>query len=244
MIRLLLRQPGAESSVVCFSKDVKVPVKVRRTLSSVGTSSSNRRSPSFCHNDDRTMVKHCFYKIHQKTNQGIHPQHVKEYAHHATFLPCPKCNKQSKTEGIWGISQHDACSEYGVGIKPGQPGSGKGQTIYLEIWSKAQSVFVTPLLCIFHLPFLHCRSGEALSQGNRASEIKLSMLCLSYRVQGTNVFLVSIKVDWHWLQSHHVWDGSLATPATSKPGERVAMVIVCHFQPLSHVKGPQSDGNK
>jgi hypothetical protein len=30
------------SSVVCFSKDVKVPVKVRRTLSSVGTSSSNR----------------------------------------------------------------------------------------------------------------------------------------------------------------------------------------------------------
>ncbi len=32
---------GAGSSVVCFSKDVKVPVKVRRTLSSVGTSSSN-----------------------------------------------------------------------------------------------------------------------------------------------------------------------------------------------------------
>jgi hypothetical protein len=28
-------------SVVCFSKDVKVSVKVRRTLSSVGTSSSN-----------------------------------------------------------------------------------------------------------------------------------------------------------------------------------------------------------
>ncbi len=27
--------------MVCFSKDVKVPVKVRRTLSSVGTSSSN-----------------------------------------------------------------------------------------------------------------------------------------------------------------------------------------------------------
>jgi hypothetical protein len=27
--------------VVCFNKDVKVPVKVRRTLSSVGTSSSN-----------------------------------------------------------------------------------------------------------------------------------------------------------------------------------------------------------
>ncbi len=27
-IRLLLRQPGVESSVVCFSKDVKVPVKV------------------------------------------------------------------------------------------------------------------------------------------------------------------------------------------------------------------------
>jgi hypothetical protein len=41
MIRLLLRQPGAGSSVVCFSKDVKVPVKVRRPLSSVGTSSSN-----------------------------------------------------------------------------------------------------------------------------------------------------------------------------------------------------------
>ena len=40
MIRLLLRQPGAGSSVVCFSKDVKVPVKVRRTLSSVGTSAS------------------------------------------------------------------------------------------------------------------------------------------------------------------------------------------------------------
>ncbi len=37
-----VRQPGAGSSVVCFSKDVKVPVKVRRTLSSVGTSSSNR----------------------------------------------------------------------------------------------------------------------------------------------------------------------------------------------------------
>ncbi len=35
------RQPGAGSSVVCFSKDVKVPVKVRRTLSSVGTSNSN-----------------------------------------------------------------------------------------------------------------------------------------------------------------------------------------------------------
>jgi hypothetical protein len=30
---------GVGSSVVCFSKDVKVPVKVRRTLSSVGTSS-------------------------------------------------------------------------------------------------------------------------------------------------------------------------------------------------------------
>jgi hypothetical protein len=44
-IRLLLRQPGAGSSVVCFSKDIKVPVKVRRTLSSVGTSSSN----SLCH---------------------------------------------------------------------------------------------------------------------------------------------------------------------------------------------------
>jgi hypothetical protein len=41
MIRLLLRQPGAGSSVVCFSKDAKVPVKVRKTLSSVGTSSSN-----------------------------------------------------------------------------------------------------------------------------------------------------------------------------------------------------------
>ncbi len=27
--------------VVCFSKDVKVPVKVRRSLSSVGTSSFN-----------------------------------------------------------------------------------------------------------------------------------------------------------------------------------------------------------
>ncbi len=27
--------------MVCFSKDVKVPVKIRRTLSSVGTSSSN-----------------------------------------------------------------------------------------------------------------------------------------------------------------------------------------------------------
>ncbi len=27
--------------MVCFCKDVKVPVKVRRTLSSVGTSSSN-----------------------------------------------------------------------------------------------------------------------------------------------------------------------------------------------------------
>jgi hypothetical protein len=40
-IRLLLRQPGVGSTVVCFSKDVKVPVKVKRTLSSVGTSSSN-----------------------------------------------------------------------------------------------------------------------------------------------------------------------------------------------------------
>ncbi len=40
-IRLLLRQPGAGSSVVCFSKDVKVQLKVRRTLSSVGTSSLN-----------------------------------------------------------------------------------------------------------------------------------------------------------------------------------------------------------
>jgi hypothetical protein len=32
---------GGGVLVVCFSKDVKVPVKVRRTLSSVGTSSSN-----------------------------------------------------------------------------------------------------------------------------------------------------------------------------------------------------------
>jgi hypothetical protein len=40
-IRLLLRQPGAGFSVVCFSKDIKVPDKVRSTLSSVGTSSSN-----------------------------------------------------------------------------------------------------------------------------------------------------------------------------------------------------------
>jgi hypothetical protein len=31
--------------VVCFSKDVKVPVKVRRTLSLVGTSSSNTLTP-------------------------------------------------------------------------------------------------------------------------------------------------------------------------------------------------------
>jgi hypothetical protein len=40
-IRLLLRQLGVGSSVVCFSEDVKVPVKVRRTLSSVGTSPFN-----------------------------------------------------------------------------------------------------------------------------------------------------------------------------------------------------------
>ncbi len=38
---LLLRQPGAGSSAVCLSKDVKVQLKVRRTLSLVGTSSSN-----------------------------------------------------------------------------------------------------------------------------------------------------------------------------------------------------------
>jgi hypothetical protein len=50
MIRLLLRQPGAGSSVVCFSKDVKVPIKVRRTLSSVGTSSSNR-----CHAHENNL---------------------------------------------------------------------------------------------------------------------------------------------------------------------------------------------
>jgi hypothetical protein len=48
-ICLLLRQPGAGSSVVCFSKDIKVPVKVRRTLSSVGTSSSNMRSSPCSH---------------------------------------------------------------------------------------------------------------------------------------------------------------------------------------------------
>ncbi len=41
MIRLLLRQPGAGSSRVCFSKDIKVPLKVRKTLSSGDTSSSN-----------------------------------------------------------------------------------------------------------------------------------------------------------------------------------------------------------
>jgi hypothetical protein len=55
MIRLLLRQPGAGSSVVCFSKDVKVPVKVRRTLSSVGTSSSN--SPVL--NPDSSIRMNC-----------------------------------------------------------------------------------------------------------------------------------------------------------------------------------------
>ncbi len=43
-IHLLLRQPVAGSSVVCFSKDIKVPVEVRRILSSVGTSSSNTAS--------------------------------------------------------------------------------------------------------------------------------------------------------------------------------------------------------
>jgi hypothetical protein len=76
------------------------------------------------------MVEHCVYEIHQTTNQGIHPQRVEEYAHHATFSPRPKHNKQSKKEGIWRIGQHDSCSKYGIGIKPGRPGSGKGQTIY------------------------------------------------------------------------------------------------------------------
>jgi hypothetical protein len=76
-------------------------------------------SPSFHHHDDRMMVEHCFYELHQNTNRGIHLQCVKEYAHHATFLPRSKHNKESKKEGMWQISQHDACSEYGVGIKPG-----------------------------------------------------------------------------------------------------------------------------
>jgi hypothetical protein len=58
------------------------------------------------------------------------------------FLPCLKHNKQSKKEGIWQIGQHDACLEYGIGIKPGRPGPGKGQTIYL----------VTPSCVYFTFP--------------------------------------------------------------------------------------------
>ncbi len=38
-------------------------------------------------------------------------------------------------------------------------------------------------------------------------------LCLSYRGQGTDMFLVSIEVDWHWLQSCHVWIGIGCNPA-------------------------------
>jgi hypothetical protein len=46
-------------------------------------------------------------------------------------------------------------------------------------------------------------------------------------------------LDWHWSQPCHVWDGLLAMPTASKPGERVAVVIVCHSQPPPCMsKGP------
>jgi hypothetical protein len=48
-------------------------------------------------------------------------------------------------------------------------------------------------------------------------------------------------LDWHWLHPCHVWDGLLAMPAPLKPGVRVAMVIVYHFQsPPCTSKGPIS----
>ena len=41
-----------------FNKDVKVPLKVRRTLSSIGTSSSN------IHSTDRLILDLIYLKIH------------------------------------------------------------------------------------------------------------------------------------------------------------------------------------
>jgi hypothetical protein len=72
MICLLLRQPGAGSSVVCFSKDVKVPVKVRRTLSSVVTSSSNRTFDIFTkRGGEKSTVASLFVNLESPADEEL-----------------------------------------------------------------------------------------------------------------------------------------------------------------------------
>ncbi len=67
---------GAGFSVVCFSKDVKVPVKVRRTLSSVGTSSSNKYSGLY--DDEVWGCVECYLNLPRTP----HPdQSLLNYAH-------------------------------------------------------------------------------------------------------------------------------------------------------------------
>jgi hypothetical protein len=87
------------SSVVCFSKDVKVPVKVRRTLSSVGTSSSNTNP-------------WLDLSIHYDKLRGISSLIISGLAHHITHLG----GKEMSNHEINGFTQQAKVDALGLHV--------------------------------------------------------------------------------------------------------------------------------
>ena len=76
------------------------------------------------------MVKHGVHELHQKTNRRIHPQRIEKHAIDAIVPAHSTSITQPKTDRIWRFGQHDASSEYGVGIKARPTGIGRGADLF------------------------------------------------------------------------------------------------------------------
>jgi hypothetical protein len=73
--------------VVCFSKDVKVPVKVRRTLSSVGTSSSNTEAEYIAMSQSLRLqdILPIMFLLQEIQEKGFSVIHTKPYVYCKVF---------------------------------------------------------------------------------------------------------------------------------------------------------------
>ena len=76
------------------------------------------------------MVEHGVHELHQKTNRRIHPQRIEKHAIDAIVPAHSTSITQPKTDRIWRFGQHDASSEYGVGIKARPTGIGRGADLF------------------------------------------------------------------------------------------------------------------
>jgi hypothetical protein len=105
---------------VCFSKDIKVPVKVRRTLSSVGTSSSNKNYSQLIARGatidgpigilfDAYLVVPCHHFKSYICQQHEHYLDGKltTITHEALMTSAKRKFDWLKTKGLWGVESPD-----------------------------------------------------------------------------------------------------------------------------------------